>query len=167
MSKFIAWIWVQLLTTIFTNVVCLIVYGYLGCDCNRVLCFLRLICLKERLQEEQLCIFFRKNHFSTMFKVCEFFIHGLYIQSLQLTSTSLYQYNGQLYILVTDLACLNEREFVWKEVSEVMRIIIRYRIFKSKLFWFTSAFKRRDVVKLKNEHLINIPWALPHCMLHI
>ena len=35
--------------------------------------FLSLFCLQEGLKERELCVFFRNNHFNTMFKVLKSF----------------------------------------------------------------------------------------------
>ncbi|KAG6529702.1 hypothetical protein ZIOFF_011915 [Zingiber officinale] len=53
-----------------------------------------LFCLQEVLKEGELCIFFRNNHFSTMFK-----------------------YNGELYLLATDRGYMND--LVWEKLNEV------------------------------------------------
>ncbi|GBG84165.1 hypothetical protein CBR_g38139 [Chara braunii] len=55
-----------------------------------------LFMLQEGVKERQLCVFFRNNHFNTMFK-----------------------YNGQLYILATDQGYLNQANLVWEKLSEV------------------------------------------------
>ncbi|KAF8032937.1 hypothetical protein BT93_D1737 [Corymbia citriodora subsp. variegata] len=52
--------------------------------------------LQEGLKERELCVFFRNNHFSTMFK-----------------------YEGQLYLLATDQGYINQPDLVWEELSEV------------------------------------------------
>ncbi|XP_042391494.1 uncharacterized protein LOC121982474 isoform X2 [Zingiber officinale] len=55
-----------------------------------------LFCLQEGLKERELCVFFRNNHFSTMFK-----------------------YNGELYLLATDQGYLNQPDLVWEKLNEV------------------------------------------------
>ncbi|KAK8692812.1 hypothetical protein V6N13_070419 [Hibiscus sabdariffa] len=55
-----------------------------------------LFSLQEGLKESELCVFFRNNHFSTMFK-----------------------YNGELYLLATDLGYLNQPNLVWEKLNEV------------------------------------------------
>ncbi|VFR02249.1 unnamed protein product [Cuscuta campestris] len=55
-----------------------------------------LFCLQEGLKERELCVFFRNNHFNTMFK-----------------------YEGQLYILATDQGYLNQPDLVWEKLNEV------------------------------------------------
>eukprot|EP00250_Pteridium_aquilinum_P028066 c36533_g1_i1 orf=422-2437(+) len=60
------------------------------------LTFYGLFCLHEGLKERELCVFFRNNHFSTMFK-----------------------YNGELYLLVTDQGYLNQPDIVWEKLDEV------------------------------------------------
>jgi len=52
--------------------------------------------LQSSIQEGELCIFFRNNHFSTLTK-----------------------HNGQLYILVTDIGYEKERNIVWDLLSTV------------------------------------------------
>ncbi|RAL54655.1 hypothetical protein DM860_001783 [Cuscuta australis] len=55
-----------------------------------------LFCLQEGLKEREICVFFRNNHFNTMFK-----------------------YEGQLYILATDQGYLNQPDLVWEKLNEV------------------------------------------------
>ncbi|XP_073012762.1 uncharacterized protein [Typha latifolia] len=55
-----------------------------------------LFCLQEGLKERELCVFFRNNHFSTMFK-----------------------YNGELYLLATDQGYINQPDLVWEKLNEV------------------------------------------------
>ncbi|KAK9698644.1 hypothetical protein RND81_08G120300 [Saponaria officinalis] len=60
------------------------------------LTFYGLFCLQEGLKERELCVFFRNNHFSTMFK-----------------------FEGELYILATDQGYLNQPDLVWEKLNEV------------------------------------------------
>ncbi|MBA0616785.1 hypothetical protein Godav_026277 [Gossypium davidsonii] len=60
------------------------------------LTFYGLFCLQDGLKERELCVFFRNNHFSTMFK-----------------------YNGELYLLATDQGYLNQPNLVWEKLNEV------------------------------------------------
>ncbi|GLT78294.1 hypothetical protein SLA2020_498340 [Shorea laevis] len=53
-------------------------------------------CLKDGLKERELCVFFRNNHFSTMFK-----------------------FEGKLYLLATDQGYLNQPDLVWEKLNEV------------------------------------------------
>ncbi|XP_017233921.2 uncharacterized protein LOC108207969 [Daucus carota subsp. sativus] len=55
-----------------------------------------LICLREELKERELCVFFRNNHFNTMFKL-----------------------GGQLYLLATDQGYINQPDLVWEKLDEV------------------------------------------------
>lgn len=55
-----------------------------------------LFCLQECIKERELCVFFRNNHFNTMFK-----------------------YEGELYILVTDQGYINQPDLVWEKLNEV------------------------------------------------
>lgn len=55
-----------------------------------------LFCLLEGLKERELCVFFRNNHFSTMFK-----------------------YKGDLYLLATDQGYMNQADLVWEKLEEV------------------------------------------------
>ncbi|XP_010272599.1 PREDICTED: ubiquitin carboxyl-terminal hydrolase MINDY-1 isoform X2 [Nelumbo nucifera] len=55
-----------------------------------------LFCLQEGLKERELCVFFRNNHFSTMFK-----------------------FNGELYLLATDQGFINQPDLVWEKLNEV------------------------------------------------
>ncbi|KAL6979651.1 hypothetical protein U1Q18_021307 [Sarracenia purpurea var. burkii] len=55
-----------------------------------------LFCLQDGLKERELCVFFRNNHFNTMFK-----------------------FGGELYILATDQGYLNQPDLVWEKLNEV------------------------------------------------
>ncbi|KAL0343676.1 UNVERIFIED_CONTAM: Ubiquitin carboxyl-terminal hydrolase MINDY-1 [Sesamum angustifolium] len=55
-----------------------------------------LFCLQDKVKEHELCVFFRNNHFNTMFK-----------------------YEGALYILVTDQGYINQPDLVWEKLNEV------------------------------------------------
>ncbi|TVU07618.1 hypothetical protein EJB05_40982 [Eragrostis curvula] len=55
-----------------------------------------LFCLQEGLKERELCVFFRNNHFNTMFK-----------------------YNGDLYLLATDQGFISQTDLVWQKLDEV------------------------------------------------
>ncbi|CAI9110800.1 OLC1v1010887C1 [Oldenlandia corymbosa var. corymbosa] len=54
-----------------------------------------MFCLQEGLKEREVCVFFRNNHFNTMFK-----------------------FEGELYILVTDLGYLNQPQLVWEKLND-------------------------------------------------
>ncbi|XP_021803529.1 ubiquitin carboxyl-terminal hydrolase MINDY-1 [Prunus avium] len=60
------------------------------------LTFYGLFCLQDGLKERELCVFFRNNHFSTMFKI-----------------------NGELYLLATDQGYINQPDLVWEKLNEV------------------------------------------------
>ncbi|CAK9188622.1 unnamed protein product [Ilex paraguariensis] len=55
-----------------------------------------LFCLQDGLKERELCVFFRNNHFNTMFK-----------------------FEGDLYILATDQGYINQPDLVWEKLNEV------------------------------------------------
>ncbi|KAH6831054.1 FAM63A-like protein [Perilla frutescens var. hirtella] len=55
-----------------------------------------LFCLLDKVKERELCVFFRNNHFNTMFK-----------------------YEGELYILATDQGFINQPDLVWEKLNEV------------------------------------------------
>uniref|UniRef100_A0A0D9WU23 MINDY deubiquitinase domain-containing protein n=1 Tax=Leersia perrieri TaxID=77586 RepID=A0A0D9WU23_9ORYZ len=55
-----------------------------------------LFCLQEGLTDNELCVFFRNNHFNTMFK-----------------------YNGSLYLLATDQGFFSQSDLVWQRLDEV------------------------------------------------
>uniref|UniRef100_A0A7N0RBH3 MINDY deubiquitinase domain-containing protein n=1 Tax=Kalanchoe fedtschenkoi TaxID=63787 RepID=A0A7N0RBH3_KALFE len=55
-----------------------------------------LFCLQEGLKERELCVFFRNNHFNTMFK-----------------------YDGELYLLATDQGYISQPDLVWEKLNEV------------------------------------------------
>ncbi|KAK3224725.1 hypothetical protein Dsin_004587 [Dipteronia sinensis] len=60
------------------------------------LTFKGLFCLQDGLKERELCVFFRNNHFSTMFK-----------------------FDGELYLLATDQGYINQPDLVWEKLNEV------------------------------------------------
>ncbi|KAH9620402.1 hypothetical protein KSS87_015240 [Heliosperma pusillum] len=65
------------------------------------LTFYGLFSLQEGLKERELCVFFRNNHFSTMFKL-----------------------EGELYLLATDQGYMNQPDLVWEKLNEVrMRMV--------------------------------------------
>ncbi|CAN6579262.1 unnamed protein product [Malus baccata var. baccata] len=66
------------------------------------LTFYGLFCLQEGLKERELCVFFRNNHFSTLFKI-----------SFRL------QFNSELYLLATDQGYINQPDLVWEKLNEV------------------------------------------------
>ncbi|XP_048540463.1 ubiquitin carboxyl-terminal hydrolase MINDY-2 isoform X2 [Triticum urartu] len=55
-----------------------------------------LFCLQEGLKERELCVFFRNNHFNSMFK-----------------------HNGSLYLLATDQGFFSQTDLVWQKLDEV------------------------------------------------
>ncbi|XP_057775683.1 uncharacterized protein LOC130994637 [Salvia miltiorrhiza] len=55
-----------------------------------------LFSLLDKVKERELCVFFRNNHFNTMFK-----------------------YEGELYILATDQGYINQPDLVWEKLNEV------------------------------------------------
>ncbi|KAL3818133.1 hypothetical protein ACJIZ3_004038 [Penstemon smallii] len=55
-----------------------------------------LFCLQDKVKERELCVFFRNNHFNTMFK-----------------------YEGELYILATDQGYISQPDLVWEKLNEV------------------------------------------------
>ncbi|KAL4602676.1 hypothetical protein ACB092_10G071100 [Castanea dentata] len=55
-----------------------------------------LFCLRDGLKERELGVFFRNNHFSTMFK-----------------------FDGQLYLLATDQGYITQPDLVWEKLNEV------------------------------------------------
>ncbi|XP_010529522.1 PREDICTED: ubiquitin carboxyl-terminal hydrolase MINDY-1-like [Tarenaya hassleriana] len=75
------------------------------------LTFCGLFCLQEGLKERELCVFFRNNHFSTMFK-----------------------YEGELYLLATDQGYMNQPDLVWEKLNEVNGDTVfmtgNFRVFK-------------------------------------
>ncbi|XP_022958349.1 ubiquitin carboxyl-terminal hydrolase MINDY-1-like isoform X1 [Cucurbita moschata] len=60
------------------------------------LTFYGLFSLQDGLKERELCVFFRNNHFSTMFKL-----------------------DGQLYLLATDQGYIHQPDLVWEKLNEV------------------------------------------------
>lgn len=72
-----------------------LVEDFLGRTASQ-LTFQGLTQLYETVRENELCVFFRNNHFSTLFK-----------------------YEGRLYLLVTDQGYLHEDRVVWERLDEV------------------------------------------------
>lgn len=72
-----------------------VIEHFLKSNANQ-LTYYGLFCLQECLKEQELCVFFRNNHFSTMFK-----------------------YKGDLYLLVTDQGYLSQQNVVWEKLNEV------------------------------------------------
>ncbi|CAL0331670.1 unnamed protein product [Lupinus luteus] len=60
------------------------------------LTFYGLFSLQDGLKEREICVFFRNNHFSTMFK-----------------------FEGELYLLATDQGYINQPDLVWEKLNEV------------------------------------------------
>ncbi|XP_021754071.1 ubiquitin carboxyl-terminal hydrolase MINDY-1-like [Chenopodium quinoa] len=60
------------------------------------LTFYGLFCLQAGLDDHKLCVFFRNNHFSTMFKL-----------------------DGELYLLATDQGYMNQPDLVWEKLNEI------------------------------------------------
>ncbi|KAJ4953186.1 hypothetical protein NE237_030018 [Protea cynaroides] len=79
-----------------------------------------LFCLQEGLKERELCVFFRNNHFSTMFK-----------------------FNGELYLLATDQGYINQPDLVWEKLNEV----------NGDTVFMTGSFK-----EFKVENHVNDQW---------
>ncbi|KAF9685763.1 hypothetical protein SADUNF_Sadunf03G0087800 [Salix dunnii] len=84
------------------------------------LTFYGLFCLQDGLKERELCVFFRNNHFSTMFK-----------------------YDGELYLLATDQGYINQPDLVWEKLNEV----------NGDTLFMTGNFK-----EFKVESHTNDPW---------
>lgn len=74
---------------------CQLIKNFLEGTANQLTIY-GLFCLQEGLKERELCVFFRNNHFSTMFK-----------------------FNGELYLLVTDQGYMNQPDLVWEKLNEV------------------------------------------------
>ncbi|KAI8530363.1 hypothetical protein RHMOL_Rhmol11G0052100 [Rhododendron molle] len=85
-----------------------------------------LFSLQDGLKERQLCVFFRNNHFSTIFK-----------------------FDGELYILATDQGYLNQPDLVWEKLNEV----------NGDTLFMTGDFK-----EFKVESLANTTWDTQNAM---
>lgn len=81
------------------------------------LTFYGLFCLQAGLKERELCVFFRNNHFSTMFK-----------------------FEGELYLLATDQGYINQPDLVWEKLNEV----------NGDTLFMTGNFKEFKVESLEN-----------------
>eukprot|EP00744_Colponema_vietnamica_P014011 GILI01019639.1.p1 GENE.GILI01019639.1~~GILI01019639.1.p1 ORF type:complete len:475 (-),score=29.46 GILI01019639.1:31-1398(-) len=65
-------------------------------DTASQLTYYGLVQLHSTVKERELCVFFRNNHFSTLFKI-----------------------RGELYILCTDIGFLYESDAVWEKLNEI------------------------------------------------
>ncbi|KAH9721647.1 MINDY DUB domain-containing protein [Citrus sinensis] len=77
-----------------------LIKSFLKSNANQ-LTFYGLFCLQDGLKERELCVFFRNNHFSTMFKLLSL------------------PYDGELYLLATDQGYINQPDLVWEKLNEV------------------------------------------------
>lgn len=73
----------------------LLAYHFLSSTASQ-LTYHGLFSLQEGVKERELCVFFRNNHFNTIFK-----------------------YEGALYILATDQGYYNQPNLVWEKLSEI------------------------------------------------
>ncbi|KAL2902367.1 Ubiquitin carboxyl-terminal hydrolase MINDY-2 [Bienertia sinuspersici] len=72
-----------------------LINNFLESNANQ-LTFFGLFSLQDGLKERELCVFFRNNHFSTMFKL-----------------------EDELYLLATDQGYMNQPDLVWEKLNEV------------------------------------------------
>ncbi|KAI6702210.1 hypothetical protein NL676_011346 [Syzygium grande] len=77
-----------------------------------------LSCLQRDVNERELCVFFDNEHFSTMFK-----------------------YEGRLYLLATDEGFLDQRDHVWEKLEKVNRDNV----------YVSSDFKEYEIVSHTND----------------
>ncbi|XP_010540434.1 PREDICTED: ubiquitin carboxyl-terminal hydrolase MINDY-2-like isoform X2 [Tarenaya hassleriana] len=100
------------------------------------LTFCGLFCLQEGLKERELCVFFRNNHFSSMFK-----------------------YEGELYLLATDQGYLNQPDLVWEKLNEVngdtVFMTSNFKVFKMDS-GSGGAWNEQNVVSSTADYLASI-----------
>ncbi|CAH9105145.1 unnamed protein product [Cuscuta europaea] len=96
-----------------------------------------LFCLQEGLKERELCVFFRNNHFNTMFK-----------------------FEGELYILATDQGYLNEPDLVWEKLNEVngntVFVAGNFKEFKLETRENTAPWDEQSVLASTADYLASI-----------
>ncbi|XP_042496931.1 uncharacterized protein LOC122075829 [Macadamia integrifolia] len=95
-----------------------LIKNFLGNNASQLTIY-GLFCLQEGLKERELCVFFRNNHFSTMFK-----------------------FNGELYLLATDQGYINQPDLVWEKLNEV----------NGDTVFMTGNFKEFKVENHVNDH---------------
>lgn len=104
------------------------------------LTFYGLFCLQDGLKERELCVFFRNNHFSTMFK-----------------------YDGELYLLATDQGYLNQPDLVWEKLNEVngdtLFMTGNFKEFKVESQTTNDAWDEHNVVASTADYLASIDSA--------
>lgn len=95
-----------------------------------------LFCLQDGLKERELCVFFRNNHFNTMFK-----------------------FEGELYILATDQGYLNQPDLVWEKLNEVngdtLFMTSNFKEFKVEVH-DNSSWDERNVVTSTTDYIASI-----------
>ncbi|XP_024543986.1 ubiquitin carboxyl-terminal hydrolase MINDY-1-like [Selaginella moellendorffii] len=100
-----------------------------------------LFSLQEGLKERELCVFFRNNHFSAMFK-----------------------YEGDLFLLVTDQGYLNEPDVVWEKLTEVDGDSVfftgNFTLFKAD-DRNTSSWNERDAVAATADYISQMGKPVP------
>ncbi|CAI0414126.1 unnamed protein product [Linum tenue] len=103
------------------------------------LTFYGLFCLQEGLKERELCVFFRNNHFSTMFK-----------------------FKGELYLLATDQGYLNQPDLVWEKLNEVNgdTLFMTYNFREFKVESHTNdSWDEQNVMASTADYLANMDTA--------
>uniref|UniRef100_A0A2N9H9I8 MINDY deubiquitinase domain-containing protein n=1 Tax=Fagus sylvatica TaxID=28930 RepID=A0A2N9H9I8_FAGSY len=84
------------------------------------LTFYGLFCLQDGLKERELCVFFRNNHFSTMFKVSKSWNVLSHDLIIDVAADEMPTYDGELYLLATDQGYINQPDLVWEKLNEVV-----------------------------------------------
>src|SRR3546814_668684 len=84
--------------------------------------------LHARMRERELAVFFRNNHFCTIFKV-SFVCHDSSTTASILTPTLLSQpqFDGNLYLLVTDCGYQDVSQVVWEKL-DMVRASLQHRV---------------------------------------
>nr|CCA18985.1 conserved hypothetical protein [Albugo laibachii Nc14] len=93
------------------------------------LTYFGLIKLHEDVRERQLCVFFRNNHFSTLFK-----------------------YEGSLFLLVTDTGYLDEPTVVWEHLTEI----------DGDTDYYNAEFKPLNTTETRQQTIFNQQGQQPH-----
>ncbi|PIA35764.1 hypothetical protein AQUCO_03500255v1 [Aquilegia coerulea] len=98
--------------------------------------------LMEEISEENLCVFFRNNHFSTMYKV-----------------------KGQLYLLATDQGYINQPDLVWEKLNEVNgdTVFMTGDFKEFKVNDHNNTWDQQNAMASTVDYLANIDNSTPTC----
>ncbi|XP_019422808.1 PREDICTED: ubiquitin carboxyl-terminal hydrolase MINDY-2-like isoform X2 [Lupinus angustifolius] len=95
---------------------------------------------QDGLKEREICVFFRNNHFSTMFK-----------------------FEGELYLLATDQGYINQPDLVWEKLNEVngdtLFMTSNFKEFKVEENHESSTWNENNVMTSTADYLASIDSA--------